>query len=162
MGTKSGIINAPLKNDHCSRFCRKGERIQEFRWNACRKLFPSRNLQKVPDRPQGKGGSMTQKEFRECHHIKEDGQKCHSPAMRESAYCYFHGRSCRRQARQTHDGEVRLDIPPLNSPDEIMSALNQIMNAIANAQITSRRASAMLYAVQMAQKQLHEVPIVHS
>lgn len=114
--------------------------------------------------PTGTGGSFTQKELRECKYIKEDGQKCHSPAMRGSAYCYFHGRSSRRQARQSRalqkrDGEVRLDIPPLNSPGEILTALNQIMNALANGQITSRRASAMLYAVQMAQKELNENPM---
>lgn len=101
---------------------------------------------------------MTYKAFKECHHIKNDGQKCHSPAMRGTSYCYFHARDRRRQCIRKPNGDVRLDIPALKSRGGILLALNQIMNAVANGHITSRRASAMLYAVQMAQKELSENP----
>lgn len=97
---------------------------------------------------------MSQNEFKECHHMKDDGQKCHSPAMRGTSYCYFHARDRRRQFRRTRNGDVRLEIPSLQTRDDIVKALDQIMHALASAQITSRRASAMLYAVQMAQKEL--------
>ena len=28
--------------------------------------------------------------YPECRHIMPDGAKCHSPAMRGMAYCYYH------------------------------------------------------------------------
>jgi hypothetical protein len=49
-------------------------------------------------------------------HIKSDGKKCHSPAQRGSAYCYFHARSRRReqrmqQFRKLHEGIQEIPQP---------------------------------------------------
>lgn len=78
--------------------------------------------------------------------------------MRGASYCYFHARDRRRQPRQMSEGDVRLEIPSLQTRGDIVAALDQIMNALANGDIAPRRASTMLYAVQMAQQELNKNP----
>ena len=55
--------------------------------------------------------------FRECRHIKSDGKKCHSPAQRGSAYCYFHARSRRRQQRIEQFRKFREGIQEIQQPE---------------------------------------------
>jgi hypothetical protein len=51
-----------------------------------------------------------------CRHIKSDDKKCHSPARRRSAFCYFHARSRRceqriEQFRKFHEGIQEIQEP---------------------------------------------------
>ena len=96
----------------------------------------------------------TRDQFQECHNVKHDGEKCHSPAMRGTTYCYFQANARPGPSRHTRTRDSLLDIPSMENRSEILVVLNRIVNALANGQIASRRATAMLYAVQMAQKEL--------
>jgi hypothetical protein len=87
---------------------------------------------------------------KECRHIKTNGIKCHSPAMRGSCFCYFHGRSRIYVARPPR--QHRFKLPPLERPSDLLPALNQVIQAIASGHIDNTRASKLLHAIQLAQQ----------
>ncbi len=92
-------------------------------------------------------------DFKECRHIMPSGLHCKSPAMRGSAFCYFHGRAP-RPARQVRPLETNIEMPLVNSRREIVGALNRIMQALAANRISTRRAAVLLQGVQMASGQV--------
>jgi len=72
--------------------------------------------------------------------------------MRGSVFCYFHGRPP-RPSRPARPLETNLEMPPVLGSRGCALALNQIMQALANNRISSRRAAVLLQAVQMASGQ---------
>ncbi len=88
-------------------------------------------------------------EFKECRHVMPNGLHCKSPAMRGSAFCYFHGRTL-RPALQPRPLETNIEIPAVIGSNGCAGALNQILQALANNRISSRRAAILLQGVQMA------------
>ena len=87
--------------------------------------------------------------IKECRHIMPSGLHCKSPAMRGTAFCYFHGRAP-RPSRPALTHEANLDIPHIGSPNEILPALNEVLQALAANRISPRRAGILLQAVQLA------------
>jgi hypothetical protein len=45
---------------------------------------------------------------KDCRHIKTNGHKCGSTAVREEHYCYYHPRRLRAAWPSSHDGGVPL------------------------------------------------------
>jgi hypothetical protein len=86
--------------------------------------------------------------FQTCHHVMPSGLRCQSPAMRDTAFCYFHAR--RASPPKRSPAEARIELPATLDRAGIPQALRQVMNALANNQISSRRASILLYGLQMA------------
>jgi hypothetical protein len=86
--------------------------------------------------------------FQTCHHVMPGGLRCQSPAMRGHAFCYHHAR--RAAAHQANPAEARIQIPAKLDRAGIPQALRQVMNALANNQISARRASILCYGLQMA------------
>ncbi len=86
--------------------------------------------------------------FQTCHHVMPSGLRCQSPAMRGHAFCYHHARQT--AAHQARPAEARIQIPARLDRAGIPQALRQVMNALANNQISSRRASILFYGLQMA------------
>ena len=78
----------------------------------------------------------------QCQHIKHDGIRCGSPALRGKDLCYFH----QRQARRLPPCYV----PPLTDRASIQTVLSQLMRAAFAGQIEDERLRAMLYALQIA------------
>ncbi len=68
--------------------------------------------------------------------------------MRGTAFCYFHGR--RGTPPRSSPAETRIELPATLDRKGIPQALRQVMNALANNQISSRRASILFYRLQMA------------
>jgi hypothetical protein len=96
-------------------------------------------------------------EFKECRHIMPSGLHCKSPAMRGSAFCYFHGRAP-RPARPARSPEANIEVSPVSGSSGCALAVNQIMQALANNRISTRRASILLQGVQMASGQVLSSP----
>ena len=97
--------------------------------------------------------------FKECRHIKANGLKCQSPAMRGSPFCYFHARvRVYVPARKPSTGQT-FELPPLKNSADIHAALHAIMNALANSRIKPSAAGKLLYGLQLAQKSLESRPI---
>jgi hypothetical protein len=97
-------------------------------------------------------------EFKECRHIMSSGLHCKSPAMRGSAFCYFHGRAP-RPARPLRSPEANIEVSPVVGSMGCARAVNQIMQALASNRISSRRAAILLQGVQMASGQPLSGPI---
>jgi hypothetical protein len=93
----------------------------------------------------------------ECRFIKPNGLKCGSPALRGSPFCYFHARS-RSVTRRTRSGENAILLPPLTSLAAIHEALNAVFLALGSGAINSKRAGSLLYALQIAQKNIESLP----
>ena len=86
--------------------------------------------------------------FQECRHIMPSGLHCKSPAMRGSAFCYFHARA-QRPSRPGRPREARIEIPPVLDQKGIAMASNQVMQALASGHISSRRAAVLLYGMNI-------------
>ena len=86
--------------------------------------------------------------FETCHHVMPGGLRCQAPAMRGYAFCYHHAR--RAASHQGSDAEMRIQLPATLDRKGIAQALRQVLNALANNRITARRASILIYGLQMA------------
>ena len=58
--------------------------------------------------------------YPECRHIMPNGAKCHSPAMRAMAYCYFH--TPERRSAQGRAQKKPLKLPALDDRAAIQIA----------------------------------------
>jgi hypothetical protein len=102
-----------------------------------------------------------------CRHIKTNGQRCGSPALRDHAFCYFHRNLASRHPRlpepiptiiHPHDptrelqlaAEPTLNLPPLEDRESIQLAASMIIGALARNTLDTRRATALLYGLQVA------------
>ena len=98
-----------------------------------------------------------------CRHIKANRSKCKSPALRGQDFCYFHDRHHRR-----HPGTRRASVPaaapvpldPLENRESVQIALSTVVNALAMGRLDTRRATALLYGLQLAASHLHPLPSV--
>jgi hypothetical protein len=90
------------------------------------------------------------KTIAECRFIKPNGLKCQSVAMRGSLFCYHHARVRVSPRRPRRNKEAVLDLPSLNGEASVLPFLNQVLDALASNSISSKRASSLLYALQIA------------
>ena len=87
--------------------------------------------------------------FKLCRHIKTNGQRCQSPALCESAYCYFHSRiHAMANAKPSIWDDIKL--PFLEDSASIQIAISQIASAFLNNRLDARRTGLLLYALQIA------------
>ena len=90
--------------------------------------------------------------YPECRHIMPNGAKCHSPAMRGMAYCYFHTPG--RRSAQDRVQKKPLKLPALDDRTAIQIAVTQVLNAIGSSKINRRAAGQLLYGLQIASENL--------
>lgn len=84
---------------------------------------------------------------RRCEWKKEGGERCGSPAMRDSRLCYAHERAASVRPR-------KLELPPLQGPKDVQRALREVMQAMLNGAIDADTAGKLLYGLQIAAKNL--------
>jgi hypothetical protein len=112
-----------------------------------------------------------------CRHIRINGERCGSPALRSETFCYYHVEQGRRHRRPNprssatptvlhpmtlQDGTQRepmlaapteplqLDFPPLEDRHSIQLALSLVINALAQNRIDPKSAALILYGLQVA------------
>lgn len=97
----------------------------------------------------------------ECRHILPTGRKCHAVAMRGKAFCYFHmldkrapARKRATAAKKKQPAEASLALPKALDRTTINTAIGRVLHTLAAGRIATRRASALLYGLQLAQQQL--------
>jgi len=90
--------------------------------------------------------------IRTCMHIMPTGRACQSPAMRESAYCYFHI-PARRHFRAA---VTAFKLPILDSPRAIQLAVCEVSNLLLSNKIDVKKAGRLLYAIQIAASHLEQ------
>ncbi len=95
---------------------------------------------------------------RTCRHMMPTGRPCQSPAMRESAYCYFHAHLHGPTHRMTQP-RIPLDPPPLDSPKAVRDSVGIISNLLIARKINPSQAGRILYGIQTAAANLGGQPM---
>jgi hypothetical protein len=90
------------------------------------------------------------KSTRLCTHIKVNGSRCESPALRGEVFCYFHQRLFRgvRTPPQSRLHPIAI----LEDEESIQSALMEIINALVRNTIDPARAQLILRALHIASR----------
>ena len=93
-------------------------------------------------------------QYETCHHIHPNGTYCGSPSLRDHKYCYYHlderVRRLRRARALRDNVPYRLEIPSLDNPYAMRTAISEIAQALAAGQLEPLVAGKLLYAIQLA------------
>ena len=92
--------------------------------------------------------------YLECRHIMPSGAKCHSPAMRGTAYCFFHAPGRRNAQGQRRAHKKSLKLPGLVDCEAVNIALVQVLNAIASSKLDPGNAGQLLFGLRIASDNL--------
>src|SRR5258705_2429273 len=79
-----------------------------------------------------------------CQHIKANGLRCGSPAMRNAAFCFFHTDV---RLRRRHK---RIPLPIMEDNNSIQLALNQLAARITDESMDLKRSGQLLYLLQIS------------
>jgi len=117
-------------------------------------IFIGLNL--APPNPKGHKSMSLNKNIRICTHVKVDGLRCGSPALRGEVFCYFHQRMIRGVATPP---KSRLHpIALIENEESIQASLMEVINALIRNTIDVRRAQLILRALHIA---VRNSPRVH-
>lgn len=99
---------------------------------------------------------------KECRHIKTNGDKCHAIALRDKPYCYYHMRvhsvmAAAKKPSKSKDRNLEFAFP--DSQVSLQLALFQLLNAIGTSKIDPKRASQLLYCLQIATQNVGHYPV---
>ncbi len=99
---------------------------------------------------------------RTCDHLKEDGVYCNSPALHGRNYCYFHlnlrGRRLKSARAQRRGDNPALNLPFPEDMHAVQVGLAEVMWALAEDRIETKRAWAILNSLQQASTNLNQTP----
>ena len=107
---------------------------------------------KSPPPAQGASASIMARAHQapRCQHIKADGLRCHSPALRGKRLCYFHGRIHYPRSRRTL-------LPPLEDANSVQAVLLSVQRALLEGTVDHDIAHLLLYALDIARANLKNV-----
>jgi hypothetical protein len=83
-----------------------------------------------------------------CRHIMPTGRNCQSPAMRGSAYCYFHHGPQKSARRKSKSMDATLELEPISDPAGVSLNADHILRALASNQISSGKAAILFQGLQ--------------
>ena len=86
-----------------------------------------------------------------CRHIKPNGVRCKSPALRGHAFCYFHSR-LHSASRISVMDDLKLPVP--EDPGAIQIAISQVFDALLSSRLDPKRARLLLAGLQIASRNL--------
>jgi hypothetical protein len=83
-----------------------------------------------------------------CRHIKANGLRCESPALKGSQFCYYHSK-VHIIGAQSKLKDVSLQLPAPEDPAAIQLSVARISNALLSGRIDTRKAASLLYGLQV-------------
>lgn len=92
-----------------------------------------------------------------CQHIKLNGTRCGSPALRDRMLCYFHERYSPVQVDVSTSAAfpaAPFFLPILEDASSIQLAISQVCEHMLHRRLDTKKASVMLYAMQVASSNL--------
>lgn len=97
-------------------------------------------------------------EYDLCRHIRTNGRRCQSPSLLARPWCYFHQHLHRRHQafRPTEASRgylipgQHIELTALEDRESVQVALSVVINALATGNLDTRRATAILYGLQLA------------
>ena len=91
---------------------------------------------------------MAAKHAPRCTHIKINGRRCGSPALRGEFFCYFHAQLIKGVRARV---DSRLDLEAMfESPEHIQYTLMEIYDQVLSGKLDLRRANVLLRALHIA------------
>jgi hypothetical protein len=93
--------------------------------------------------------------YMSCRHIKTNGERCKSPALRGHAFCYFHAKLHCATRIGVMDN-VQLPIP--EDAKSIQLSLAQIFAALLSSRIDVKHSAQLLWGLQIAIQSLDRQP----
>jgi hypothetical protein len=88
-----------------------------------------------------------------CRHVHTNGNRCGSPALRAQNFCYYHDRQ--RLSNAPLAGRIGIfKMQPIDDRDAIQIALYDVLSRITAGDIDNKRASILLYGLQIASSNL--------
>jgi len=92
--------------------------------------------------------------MRTCTHIKSNGIKCGSPALKYHTHCYFHFQWLHRRTRGDYsdlsEGWSTITLPLLETKASIIFAITEIQAGLLTGHIDNKVAKTLLYGIQLA------------
>ncbi len=88
-----------------------------------------------------------QSEYAICEHVKDNGVRCGSPALRVRHFCYHHSRAHYPAGRL---GERGYRAPLPETIESLQLQLQQIAEALGSGRLTPQAAGKLLYSVQLS------------
>lgn len=93
-----------------------------------------------------------------CRHVKTNGLQCKAAALNGGIWCYFHHRlhQQHRTVRQTQATRgylipgQHIELTTLEDRESVQVALSVVINALATGNLDIKRATALLYGLQLA------------
>jgi hypothetical protein len=93
-----------------------------------------------------------------CRHVKTNGTRCKSPSLDGAKWCYFHNRFHQRHTTYRHTEATRgylvpgqhIELTALEDRESVQLALSCVINALATGRLEAKRATALLYGLQLA------------
>ena len=89
-----------------------------------------------------------------CHHVMESGFYCQNPALRGRRYCYGHlrlrGQRLRMARAIAKRQPYRFDLPALDDPFAVQSAVEHVARALAAGLMDRRQAGTLLWSLQQS------------
>src|SRR5208337_3829918 len=95
-----------------------------------------------------------------CHHVKENGISCHSPAVRGEGYCHFHLRYKGHRLptwRNRRIGSRCLELPVLDNMEAVQASIKQVKEAVSTNRMDSKTGGLMLYGLRLAAANLRAI-----
>ncbi len=86
------------------------------------------------------GGTM----YLVCRHIKPNGLRCKSPAMKGHAFCYFHAKAHGATRIGVMDNII---LPVTENPAAVQLAVSQTLQAMLASRISLKQCGLMLYGL---------------
>jgi hypothetical protein len=102
-----------------------------------------------------------------CQHVKPDGRRCGTPAIRDHKYCYHHTTVRKlvpktdvfglRYQGTTGEPYQRFELPYLENGEAIQIGFMQLIHGVSTGLIAGTRARVMLGALYGAAANLREI-----
>jgi hypothetical protein len=87
--------------------------------------------------------------FMACRHIKTNGLRCKSPALKGGHFCYYHSK-VHTIGSEPNAKYGPIHLPTPEDPASIQLAVAQISDAILNGRIDKKSAGHLFYGLQIA------------
>ena len=86
-----------------------------------------------------------------CHHVKDNGLRCGTPALNGRNFCYHHHRAHNPGARI---GTRRYRAPVFDSVASLQVALAHTLQALSTGDLSPKQANSMMYGISLGTRLL--------
>jgi hypothetical protein len=87
--------------------------------------------------------------YRRCQRIRENGEQCKAPAMKDEAVCYKHGQRAEMERRKAAM-RAKFVLPPLRDLRTVQKSIGDVANAMIENRIDEDYAGELLQQLERA------------